>query len=196
MNRKRRKDYLPFGLSAVACVSVMLTAACSLPAIEPAREDTARYFVLAGTTGLQFGNTGIRVLPVRVPTYLQGRPIALRVAENEVRYSSDARWAEPLDVAITQLLRARLNQDSAGRDCTVQVLVQQCEATSGANGAVVFSAVFEITAGDKGAVPETHVFKAKPRSWSGEDYALLAVELRGAVNELSEAILAVLPGKM
>ena len=177
-----------------ACASLLLS--CSLPTLEPARADTVRYYVLGGTAGLQFGSAGINVMPVRIPVYLQSRLMALRVAENEVRYAAEAHWAEPLDIAITQQLRARMAKESAGRDCTVQVLVQQCEGAPGSGNNVLLTALFEITAGDKNAKSERHEFRAKPRKWDGKDYSQLALQLREAVNELGDAVVSMLPGKM
>ncbi len=173
-----------------------LLASCSLPAIEPARADATRYYLLGGAAGLQFAPTGINLVPVRVSPYLQSRLMAVRVGPNEVRFAAESHWAEPLDTAITQLLRARLAKDAAGRDCTVQVLVQQCEGATGADNNVRFAAIFEITAGGTAAKAERHEFTAKPRKWDGKDYGQLAVQLREAVGELGESILAALPGKM
>lgn len=172
-----------------------LLAGCGLPAIEPARADTMRYYVLSGTTGLQFEANGVHVRPVRVPAYLQSRLLAVRLAENEVRYAAEAQWAEPLDAALTQLLRASVKTRAGGGDVTVQVLVQQCEGAIGAGAGVRFAATFEITTGDKDAVPARHEFTAAPRAWDGKDYAQLAAGLRAAAGELAEAISAALPPK-
>ena len=172
-----------------------LLTGCGLPAIEPARADTMRYYVLSGTTGLQFEANGVHVRPVRVPAYLQSRMLAVRLAENEVRYASDAQWAEPLDAALTQWLRANVKGQAGGGEVTVQVLVQQCEGVIGTGAGLRFVATFEINTGAKDSAPARHVFTASPRAWDGKDYAQLAAGLRAAAGELAEAISAALPPK-
>ncbi len=191
MNTPSRRILTGVVLGGWAVIGALL-AGCGLPAIEPARPDTTRYYVLAGTAGLQFESTGVHVKPVRVPAYLQSRLMAVRLAENEIRYAETAQWAEPLDAAITQLLRAKLKPRAGAADATVQVLVQQCE---GASNGVLFAASFEISPEGKDAVAVRHEFAAKSRAWDGKDYAKLAAGLREAVGEFAEAISAALPEK-
>ncbi len=175
-------------------VGALLTG-CGLPKIEPARPDTTRYYVLAGTTGLQFEGTGVHVKPVRVPAYLQSRLLAVRLADQEVHYAEAAQWAEPLDAGITQLLRAKVKPPAGGGDVTVQVLVQQCEGAVGNGGGVFFAATFEVGTSEKDSVPVRHAFTAQPRPWDGKDYSGLAAGLRDAVSELADAISAALSAK-
>ena len=191
MNTPNRRILTGVVLGGWAVLGAFL-AGCGLPAIEPARPDATRYYVLAGTAGLQFESAGVRVKPVRVPTYLQSRLMAVRLGSNEVRYAAEAHWAEPLDAALTQLLRAQVKPRTGAADATVQVLVQQCE---GATNGVLFAATFEISTEGKDAVPARHEFTAKPRAWDGKDYAKLAAGLREAAGELAEVISAALPEK-
>lgn len=172
-------------------LSSLLLSGCSLPTIEPARADTVRYYVLAGTAGLQFEAGGVHVRPVRVPAYLQSRLLAVRLAENEVRYAADAHWAEPLEAALTQLLRAKVKAPVGGAgEITVQVLVQQCEGAVGSDNGVRFAATFEISTGEKNATTTRHEFTAAPRAWDGKNYAVLAAGLRAAAGELADTISA------
>lgn len=194
MNPTRRLVSRKIFLAGLAVVCSLLSG-CSLPTIEPARTDTVRYYVLAGTAGLQFEATGVHVRPVRVPAYLQSRLLAVRLTENEVRYAADAHWAEPLDAALTQLLRAKVKAPVGASDVTVQVLVQQCEGAVGADNGVRFAATFEISTGAKNAATTRHEFTAAPRAWDGKNYADLAAGLRAAAGELADAISVVLTEK-
>lgn len=135
------------------------------------------------------------VRPVQVAGHLRSRAMAIRVGENEVIYDEDARWAEALDDAITQLLRARLSAIGGGKVVTVQV--QRCELVRSEGNAVQVAASYAITPAlmaAEGAVQRA-TFTASPRTWTGGDRSELVGQLRDALNELAAAIAGTLEKK-
>jgi len=160
---------------------VLLLASCNLPSPQ---EDAVRYFTLSGpATGVAVPDA-VAVRPARLAGHLRNRDMAVRVSDNEVIYLEDVRWAEPLDEAITQLLRQRLRQVPG--DAVVTVQIQRCELVRNAGNAVQIDATYVIS----GAAGEsrTGAFTATPRSWDGKDPATLVGLLRDGVNELAEAV--------
>jgi uncharacterized lipoprotein YmbA len=160
---------------------VLLLASCNLPSPQ---EDAVRYFTLSGpATGAAVPDS-VAVRPARLAGHLRNRDMAVRVSDNEVIYLEDVRWAEPLDEAITQLLRQRLRQVPG--DAVVTVQIQRCELVRSAGNAVQIDATYVIS----GAAGEsrTGAFTATPRSWDGKDPATLVSLLRDGVNELAEAV--------
>ena len=113
--------------------------------------------------------------PVRMAGHLRNRDMAVRVSDNEVIYLEDVRWAEPLDEAITQLLRQRLRQVAG--DAVVTVQVQRCELVRPAGNSVQVTATYTISGGDA-ASARTGAFTASPRQWDGKDPATLVSLLR------------------
>jgi uncharacterized lipoprotein YmbA len=124
------------------------------------------------------------VRPARLAGHLRNRAMAVRVSENEVIYLEDVRWAEPLDEAITQVLRNRLRQ--VGGSAVVTVQVQRCELVRNENNSVQLTATFAVT--PAGGEPRPGAFVASPRTWDGQDYGSLVGLLHGAVAELAETI--------
>lgn len=167
-------------LSSVLC----LLAACNLPAPQA---DPVRNFTLSSpaVTAPVAGATQVR--PVQVAGHLRGRPMAVRVAEHEVIYLEDVRWAEPLDEAITQLLRARLASVAGG--ATVTVTVARCELVRPEGNSVQLAATYAIQPAGGGAV-RRGAFTAAPRPWDGKDYSGVIALLHAAAAELGEAIAA------
>jgi hypothetical protein len=113
------------------------------------------------------------------------------VGANEVIYNEDVRWAESLDDAITQVVRARVGSVGAGR--TVSIQVQRCEVVRSEENSVQLAATYTITAADGTA--KRGVFSASPRTWDGQDYGVLVGQIREAVGELGDAVVAALGEK-
>ncbi|WP_438481295.1 PqiC family protein [Oleiharenicola lentus] len=178
------------GWRKVAAISVQLSAlslilsACNLP--QP-QADTARHFTLTGPVAATALPDGMVVRPVQLAGHLRSRAMAIRVSENEVIYNEDARWAESLDDAITQLLRARLGTIGGGNVVTVQI--QRCELVRAEANAVQLAATYSITppVGASGEVRRGS-FSASPRTWTGGDQGALVGLLREAINEFGDAL--------
>jgi len=175
--------------SVVGC---LLLSSCNL--LPQPQADTVRHFTLSGPAGAAPVENATQVRPVQVAGHLHGRVMAVRIAENEVTYLEDVQWAEPLDAAITQSLRARLGSVAGGGTVTVQV--QRCELVRFEGNGVQLAATYSIVPanGDK-AAPQRGAFAATPRTWDGKDYGALVGLLRDAVGELGDAIAAALPEK-
>lgn len=166
-------------------LGLLALAGCTLP-IEPARPDRTRYFTLSGpVTAAPAG--GLKVQPVRLAGHLQTRGVAARVAENEIVYLEDARWAESLADGLTALLRARLA--GAAAEGTVSVSVQRCELVRVAGDHAEFNASYTFQPAGGGAA-RTGAFTATPRAWDGKDAGTLVGLLRAAADELGDAIAA------
>jgi uncharacterized lipoprotein YmbA len=167
-------------LSSFLC----LLAGCNLP--QP-QADTVRNFTLSSPVAAAPAAGATQVRPVQLAGHLRGRAMAVRVAANEVVYLEDVRWAEPLDEAVTSLLRARLG--SVGGGATVTVQLQRCELVRAEGNSVQLAATYAIQgpAGDAAAVRHGS-FTAGPRTWDGKDYGTLVGQIRDAVAELGDAI--------
>ncbi len=164
----------------------LFLAGCGLPAIEPAKVDTVRLFTLSAPPAEVTSQERVRVKPVELAGHLRRRELAVRVAENEVVYLEDVRWAEPLDQGIANLLQARLGGGSVG--CSVAVQVLRCEPVRPDGNAVQFSAMYVITPDDAKASAKHGAFNAAPRTWDGRDHAALVGLLSAAVTELGDAL--------
>lgn len=173
---------LSFQLSAFS----LLLSGCSLPSPQA---DTVRHFTLSGPVAAVADGATIR--PVQLAGHLRGRLMAVRVAANEVIYNEDVRWAESLDDAITQVLRARVGPAGAGS--LVSVHIQRCELVRSEGNSVQVAATYAITRKD-GSI-ERGTFSSGPRTWDGQDYGALVGQIRDAVGELGDALVAVLEGK-
>lgn len=166
---------------------VGLLTGCNL--LPKPQADTVRHFTLNGPTGTAPVADATQVRPVQVAGHLRGRTMAVRVAEHEVTYLDDVRWAEPLGDAIAQMLRDRLGSVGGGATVTVQVL--RCELVRSAGNSVQVAATYLIVPanGDK-AAPFRGTFMASPRTWDGRDYGALVAQLREGIGELGDAIAA------
>jgi len=131
------------------------------------------------------------VRPVQLAGHLRGRTMAVRITAHEVIYNEDVRWAEPLDDAITQLLRTRVG--SAGAGHTITVWLSRCELVRTEDNSVQLAATYTLTAADGTA--RRGAFTANPRPWDGKDYGTLVGLIRDAVNELGDALGAAVGGK-
>lgn len=162
-----------------------LLAACNLPAPQV---DTVRYFTLSGPVAA--AADGATVRPVQLAGHLRGREMAVRISSNEVVYDDQLRWAESLDDAITQLLRARVG--SAGPGSVITVQVQRCELVRAEGNSVQLAATWTIftPATDAGGGARHGNFTSSPRTWDGKDYGALVGQIRDAINELGDALAA------
>lgn len=172
--------------SVVGCLSL---AACNLPAPQV---DTARYFTLSSPAAT--ATDGATVRPVQLAGHLRRREMAVRVAPSEIAYLEDVRWAESLDDAITQLLRARVGSAGPGNVITVQI--ERCELVRSEGNSVQLAATWAIASpGGNATVGVRHgSFTATPRTWDGRDYGALVGQIRDAVNELGDALAAAATG--
>jgi hypothetical protein len=180
---KHRFRLLAFSLQ-LSAFSLFLSACNILP--EP-QADTTRHFTLSGPAEAGAVADAVQVRPVRLAGHLRNRAMAVRVSANEVVYLDEVRWAEPLDEAITQVLRNRLRQVAGGGVVVVQI--QRCELVQSEGNAVQLAATYAITPAG-GAEAQTGVFMATPRTWSGGDHGALVSLIREAVEELAGAIVA------
>jgi len=165
-------------LSSVLC---LLATGCSLPSPQ---EDAVRFFTLSTPPTGAAAVGAVAVRPVHLAGHLRNRDMAVRISENEVIYLEDVRWAEPLDEAITQLLRQRLRQIPG--EAVISVQVQRCELLRNADNAVQVAASYSVS----GAIGDAHTgtFTSSARQWDGKDPATLVSLLREGVGELAEAI--------
>lgn len=167
---------------------LLFLAACNLP--QP-QADTVRHFTLSGSYAPQA--TGAVIPMVRLAGHLKSRAMAVRVAENEVAYLEDVRWAEPLDEAITRIVRTRVGP--AGTDRKVTILVTHCELDRRQGNQATLSASIEIAGGGADAPVQNTNFTASPRVWDGKDYGTLVAHLQAGAVELGDAVAAALATK-
>ncbi|AOS43612.1 hypothetical protein Verru16b_00664 [Lacunisphaera limnophila] len=165
------------------------TSGCSL--LPEPQADTTRYFTLSGIPAGTPVPESLGVRPVRLAGHLRNRSMAVRVSENEVIYLDDIRWAEPVDEALTQVLRSRLRQIAGGGTVTVQI--QRFELVRSAGNTVQLVATYAIT--PPGGEPRPGEFTAERRVWSGGDTGALVGLLRQAADDLAEAIAAAATAK-
>jgi hypothetical protein len=171
-------------------ISVLAFApGCSL--LPEPQVDAVRYFTLSGAAAGAPAADALVVRPVRLAGHLRGRSMAVRVSENEVVYLDDVRWAEPLDEALTQILRHRLRQIGGGGAVTVQV--QRCELVRSEGNSVQLIATYAIT--PAGGEPRAGEFTAARRTWDGGDAGDLVGLMRAAAGELADAIAAAVEAK-
>lgn len=159
----------------------LLLVGCSLPAPQV---DEVRHFTLSSPSSGDAAANPVSVRTVRLAGHLRSRSMAVRVSENEVTYWDDVRWAEPLDEAITSVLRNRLRQVSG--DTVITVHVQRCELVQSAGNAVQLSASYSIAPASGAA--KTGTFTSSARTWDGSDHGALVSLIREAVGELADTL--------
>jgi len=169
--------------------ALWVSTGCNL--LPQQQSDPVRHFTLSGPPGGAAVADAARVRPVQLAGHLRNRSLAVRVSENEVTYLDDARWAEPLDEALTQVLRNRLR--SVGGGSVVAVQVQRCEPLRAEGNVVQFTATYTVTP-PSGPV-RSGSFAASPRPWDGRDHGALVGLLREAAAELADAVAATAEGK-
>lgn len=173
--------FRPLAFSLQLSAFSFFLAACSLPTPQA---DTTRYFTLSAPVTGVAASYAPAVRPARLAGHLRNRNMAVRISDNEVVYLEDVRWAEPLDDAITSILRQRLRQVAGDDVITVQV--QRCELLRNADNAVQVAASYSIAPAS--GETRTGVFTASPRKWDGKDYGALVGLLREGVEELAETV--------
>jgi uncharacterized lipoprotein YmbA len=191
--------------AALAGAVLGLLAGCSFT--QP-QADPTRFYLLSTTAPVSAVAPGakapvVHLRPVELASYMRAKPIIVRRGSNEVEFREYARWGEPLELGIGRVLREELMaRGAAGAvlaaglravdvdyDYTLVVRVLACEG--GANGAVYFRAIWELsTAGvspkpaGRGEVQPTDL------RWDGKSESALAAELSKAVGTLAEDIAA------
>lgn len=178
---KPRFSLLAFSLQ-LSAVSLCLAGCQILP--EPQPDPVVRNFTLSGPAVTTDTMDPVTIRPVQMAGHLRNREIAVRISDHEVTYLEGMRWAEPLDEAVTQVLRNRLRRVSGGAVVTVRVL--RCELVQSENNTVQLAATYRIS--PVNGEPSQGTFTAPVRAWSGEDPAALVGLIHDAVQELAEAI--------
>jgi len=172
-----------FPCHRILALGVQLSALCLFAAgcnlLPEPQADPTRHFTLSAPTVAAPG--GVDVRPVLLAGHLRNRAMAVRIAENEVAYLDEARWAEPLDAGLTDLLRAELA--GVAGEWTARVEIERFELLTYQGNAVQLAAVCELRAkGD--AAPRRVNFASSPRQWDGRDHGELVGLLRAAAVEL------------
>jgi uncharacterized lipoprotein YmbA len=170
-------------------LSLLCLALAGCNVLPQPEADTVRHFTLSGPVATAADGATVRA--VQLAGHLRGRLMAVRIAPNEVIYDEDVRWAESLDEAITQLLRARVGATGAGQVVSAQI--QRCELARHEDNRVQFAATYSITAAD-GTV-KRGTFNATPRTWDGADSGALVGHIRDAVGEFGDALVVALEAK-
>ncbi len=182
-----------FRLTALSLWSSVLWWSTGCNLLPEQQPDRVRHFTLSGSAGAGTAAVvdAVRIRPVQLAGHLRNRSVAVRVSDNEVIYLDDARWAEPLDEAFTQMLRNRLRSVSGGSVVSVQV--QRCEPVRPEGNSVQLAATYTIT--PPAGPTRTGSFTATPRPWDGRDPGAMVGLLREAANELAEAVAAAAEAK-
>jgi uncharacterized lipoprotein YmbA len=193
-------------LCILSSVLGLFATSCNLP--QPVADST-RFYVLAAkpgpTTAASEHRWKIALQPVEVPLFLRSKPMAVRVASNEVRYVDDARWAEPLDSGVMRVIREQLEamseiaqvvtaNDLGGitPDYLVVVRVLRCEGDlTGKEGLARFIASVEVHS-PKGERLARDTLHSEVGDWDGKDYDALARKLSEAVRDLASRVPALL----
>ena len=126
--------------------TILVLGACSvLPEPKPVRYRTMVLDVEpvprpARAAGARTATVALRA--VELPTYLDTDRLVTRAGDNEIRYSKEERWGEPLATAVPRILTADLEARLAGEgvelrpagssaDAWVDVAIQRFEADGG-----------------------------------------------------------------
>lgn len=189
------------GVALLAAVS-----ACSLPQAQP---DLTRFYLLNEVTHKADVNEVVgqppRIVlrPVIVPEYLRGKIMQVRVADNELRFIDQARWAEPLEAGMTRVLRedlaqrpARLRVVARGgdeHDFDVAVNLRRCEGVLPAGAARLAARIEIFATGTDPKLVAQEDFSFDVAGWDGTDYGQLAKKLSEAADALTERIVSLLP---
>lgn len=202
-----RRIRLPTGLSgAVIVVLLAMGAGCSLPQPQP---DLTRFFLLnevthKGDVAEVVGEPPRIVLrPVIVPEYLRGKIMQVRIADNELRFIDQARWAEPLEAGLTRVLREDLAQRPARvrvvarggdeHDFEVAVNLRRCEGVLPAGVARLAARIEIFSTGLDPRLVAQEDFSFDVPGWDGSDYGQLAKKLSEAADAMAERFVELLP---
>jgi uncharacterized lipoprotein YmbA len=186
----------------------LLLAGCSvLPETQP---DHTRFYVLtspaakgdAATVAGAEQPARVVLKSVVVPEFLRGKIMPVRVADNELRFVDEARWAEPLEPALTRVVREGLASRAAVRvvahggdehDFDVAIRLRDCEGVlpTGAARLAAHIEIFSVELDPKLVAQDD--FTTDVTGWDGKDYGALAKKLSEAADELAGRIAALVP---
>jgi uncharacterized lipoprotein YmbA len=198
------------------CAALGLLASSGCNVIPPPQADSTRFFVLSGgdmpalaAVQAPTGSLRVGIRTVRLESYLNRKEMVVRTGTNEIRFEDYRRWADPLDTAITRIVRSRLLAAPAvaqvyaepfpfdqARDFDVAVDIVRFEGAQGADGkfSASMAAVIEIsTTGSGSRIVSRKLFEAPAQAWDGTDFDRLAVLLRGDVDLLAQEVVSELP---
>lgn len=204
--------FLATGCRALAACAGLgflgFAAGCSLPQAQP---DLTRYYVLTAVPpaapvapAAEAAVPRVFLRTVTVPEYLRGKIMVVRLAQNEVRYVDEARWAEPLEPGLARVLREDLAQRDGAQvvlratdehDFDVVIQVRHCEGVLPGNAGQLSARIEISTAGLDSKRVAQEDFSIDVAGWDGRDYAQLAGKLSGAAAALAERLTALLPQK-
>ena len=187
-------------LQLSACA--LLLASCSLPQAQP---DPTRFYLLAmperAAPEAALKTASVCLRPVELANYLKAKPMVVRRGTNEIEFREYARWGEPLELGVSRVLREALLERGAARvvltsglraseaDCPNELTVRMLACEGGADGAVLFHAVWEIsTTGANPAIASRGDFRATGLKWDGKNESSLAAALSQAVVALGGEI--------
>jgi uncharacterized lipoprotein YmbA len=200
------------------CAALGLLASAGCNVVPPPQADSTRFFVLSGSelpllaaAQAPAGTLRIGIRTVRLESYLDHKEMVVRTGANEIRFEDFRRWADPLDSALTRIVRSRLLLAPAvaqvyaepfpvdqARDFDVAIDVIRFEGAAGADGkySASMAAVIEIsTAGPGSKIVSRKLFEAPADGWDGKDFDRLAALLRGDVDLLAQEVASELPAK-
>lgn len=188
-----------FGLP-VAVAMLLALPGCLIPEAQP---DRTHYYVLNGRPAAEAPAPAasawrVAIRPIAVPEFLRSRKIAVRVAENEVRYSEEARWAEPLEAGLTRALgddlarRGTFQLTARGEphEFEVAVRLRHCEGVLPAGGAQLAARVEIFATTPEPRLVAQREFVTQAAGWDGQDYGELAKKLSSAAAELADCVAA------
>lgn len=197
-----------FGRTFIGLTALMVLSACSLPRAQP---DLTRFYLLnevphkADVAEVVGEPPRIVLRPVIVPDYLRGRIMQVRIADNELRFIDQARWAEPLESGLTRVLREDLSQRPARvrvvarasdeHDFVVAVNLRRCEGLMPAGSARLAARIEVFSSGPEASLVAQEDFTFDVSGWDGADYGMLASKLSLAADALTERIVTLLPPK-
>jgi uncharacterized lipoprotein YmbA len=191
----------------------LVLVSCNI--VPPAQPDSTRFFILSAPQ-LPAGDAAIASEAklrigfnnLTVADYLKSPSLLVRSHVNELDFSANNRWAEPIEAGISRILRASLSASpkvalvtaqpfpfEAARDYDIAVDVLQCEgSTAGSRPVARFSAMYQIsTAGTNPRLVARKLFVAPAAPWDGHNYGRLAALLGEEVLQLGREIVAALP---
>lgn len=174
--------------------------------------DATRYFVLTtpqsqhGVDDFGSGSLRIGLNRIEVSSYLEKGSVVVRRGDNELVYNDYARWAEPIGLGISRIVRTRLLDSpkvgrvfvdafpfDQSRDYDISIYVTACEGVV-VTGSSRFTAIVEITTtGDDAKVVSRREFVASVRTWDGRDYVSLVESLSEDVGAMCDQIVASMP---
>jgi hypothetical protein len=206
----------PLSLSRLAALGLLaLAAGCNLAS--PPEDDPTRYYVLSDAGGSDAhaaqapGTLRIGLRAVGLEGYLKNRQFVVRTGANEVDFRDYRRWAEPLDAAISRMLRAKLLaspgvgqvscepfplEQERDFDVSVEILRFEGDVTAPGRASANLTALIEVsTTGADSKVVVRKRFVAPAAAWDGSSFDQLAGLLSHDVAALGQEIASDIPAK-